>query len=224
MSDSSSSKPSPKPEHFLTRFKHSYTRKLSESKVKPNPLDQFALWFDEASKAGFIDFTAMSLATSSKEGTPSVRMVLLKKFDEKGFEFFTNYESRKAKDLKSNPYACLLFYWDKLERQVRIEGKVEKVSKKESEDYFKTRPLKSRLGAWASHQSSVIESRSVVIKEFVKYLMKFGSKEIPLPPYWGGYRLIPDVFEFWQGRTNRLHDRIVYTKKNNVWNIQRLAP
>ena len=162
----------------------------------------------------------MTLATSSKEGKPSVRMVLLKKYDENGFEFFTNYESRKGKDLKENPYACLLFYWDKLERQVRIEGRVEKVSKKESEDYFNTRPFKSRLGAWASHQSTVIDSRAVVIKEFVKYLMKFGSKNIPLPPYWGGYRLIPDIFEFWQGVTNRLHDRIVYVKRNNVWNIK----
>jgi pyridoxamine 5'-phosphate oxidase len=221
MSESSSSQ---KSENFLNRFKHTYTRKLSESQVKKDPLAQFSQWFDDASKSGFIDFTAMSLATSSKEGKPSVRMVLLKKYDENGFEFFTNYESRKGKDLKENPYACLLFYWDKLERQVRIEGRVEKVSKKESEDYFNTRPFKSRLGAWASHQSTVIESRSVVIKEFVKYFMKFGSKNIPLPPYWGGYRLIPDVFEFWQGRTNRLHDRIVYMKKNNIWTIKRFAP
>ena len=221
MSESSSSQ---KSEHFLTRFKHHYTRKLSESQVKPDPLDQFSVWFDDASKAGFIDFTAMSLATSSKDGKPSVRMVLLKKFDEKGFEFFTNYESRKGKDMKENPVACILFYWDKLERQVRIEGKIEKVSKKESEDYFNTRPFKSRLGAWASHQSTVIESRSVVIKEFVKYLMKFGSKDIPLPPHWGGYRLIPEMYEFWQGRTNRLHDRIIYTKRNDKWEIKRLAP
>jgi pyridoxamine 5'-phosphate oxidase len=213
-----------KSERFLNRIKHTYTRKLSESQIKKDPLMQFTQWFDDASKAGFIDYTAVSLATSSKEGKPSVRMVLLKKFDENGFEFFTNYESRKGKDLKENPYACLLFYWDKLERQVRIEGKVEKVSKKESEDYFNTRPFKSRLGAWASNQSTVIDSRSVVIKEFVKYLMKFGSKNIPLPPHWGGYRLIPELFEFWQGRTNRLHDRIIYTKKNNTWDIKRLAP
>ncbi len=211
-------------EKFITRYKHTYKKKLSESGVSSNPFNQFGLWFDEASKSGFIDSTAMSLSTASKDGKPSARMVLLKKFDESGFEFFTNYESRKGKDLKENPQACLLFYWDKLERQVRIEGRVEKVSKKESEDYFATRPFKSRLGAWASHQSTVIESRTVIIKEFVKYFMKYGSKNTPLPPYWGGYRLIPDAFEFWQGRTNRLHDRILYTKKKDNWEIKRLAP
>jgi pyridoxamine 5'-phosphate oxidase len=211
-------------DQFLSRFKHIYKRKLNESSVSPDPFKQFELWFTEAAKVGFIDYTAMSLATSSKEGKPSTRMVLLKKFDEKGFEFFTNYESKKGKDLKENPQACLLFYWDKIERQVRIEGKVEKVSHKESEDYFATRPFKSRLGAWASPQSSVIESRTFIIKEVVKYFMKFGSKNIPLPPYWGGYRLVPDAFEFWQGRPNRLHDRIVYVKKKNKWEIKRLAP
>jgi pyridoxamine 5'-phosphate oxidase len=209
---------------FLSRFKHTYKKRLSESSVKRDPLQQFELWFTEAYHAGFIDYTAMSLATATKEGKPSTRMVLLKKYDPKGFEFFTNYESRKGKDLQENPYACILFYWDKLERQVRIEGKVEKVSKKESEDYFATRPFKSRLGAWASHQSTVIESRSIIVKEFVKYFMKFGNKNTPLPPYWGGYRLIPDSFEFWQGRPNRLHDRILYIKKKERWEIKRLAP
>jgi len=216
--------PSSQQENFLSRFKHTYKRKLSESSVNKDPVKQFEHWFEDASKAGFIDFTSMSVATVSKDGKPTTRMVLLKKFDEKGFEFFTNYESRKGKDLKENPYACLLFYWDKLERQVRIEGKVEKVSKQESEAYYATRPFKSRLGAWASKQSSVLESRNFIIKEFVKYFMRYGSKNIPLPPFWGGYRLIPDVFEFWQGRPNRLHDRIVYAKKKDKWEIKRLAP
>ncbi len=212
---------------FLTRFKHNYKKahtRLSESSVKKDPISQFRIWFLDASKSGFIDYTAMTLATATKEGKPSARVVLLKKFDENGFEFFTNYESRKGNEMKSNPHAALLFYWDKLERQVRIEGSIEKVSHKESEDYFSTRPFKSRLGAWASHQSSVIESRSFIVKEFIKYFMKYGSKNIPLPPYWGGYRLIPDAFEFWQGRPNRLHDRIVYTKKKDGWLIKRLAP
>lgn len=211
-------------EKFIPRLKHIYHRKLSENSVDKNPFEQFRIWFDDASKNEFIDYTAMTLATASKNGKPSARTVLLKKFDEKGFEFFTNYESRKGKELKENPFACLLFYWDKLERQVRIDGKVEKVSPEESEAYFKTRPFKSRLGAWASHQSSVIGSRADVIKEFLKYYMKFGSKNIPLPPHWGGYRLLPDAFEFWQGRSNRLHDRIIYIKNKDKWDIKRLAP
>ena len=214
----------PEKENFTPRLKHIYHRKLSESSVNKDPFEQFRIWFEDASKNDFVDYTAVTLSTASKSGKPSSRMVLLKKFDANGFEFFTNYESRKGKDLKENPYACLLFYWDKLERQVRIDGKVEKVSQFESEAYFKTRPFKSRLGAWASHQSSVIESRTVVIKEFLKYYMKFGSKNIPLPPYWGGYRLIPDEFEFWQGRPNRLHDRIIYIKHKDKWEIKRLAP
>jgi pyridoxamine 5'-phosphate oxidase len=215
---------SSKAEHFLSRLKHTYNRKLTESSINKDPFKQFALWFSEASKSGFIDHTAMSLATASKEGKPSTRMVLLKKFDKNGFDFFTNYESHKGNDLKENPLACLLFYWDKLERQVRIEGRVEKVDKTESEEYFATRSIKSQLGAWASPQSRVIDSRSFIVKEVVKYFMKFGSKNIPLPPHWGGYRLIPEVFEFWQGRPNRLHDRIEYIKRKDVWEIKRLAP
>ena len=224
MTEDKSKKPDSTKEEFLVRLKHTYIKKLSESSVNKDPFKQFRLWFDDASKSEFIDYTAMSLATASKDGKPSTRMVLLKKFDANGFEFFTNYESRKGKDLKENPYACLLFYWDKLERQVRIEGQVEKVSKEESEAYYATRPFKSRIGAWASRQSTVIGSRNYIVREFVKFFMKFGSKNIPLPPYWGGYRLIPDAFEFWQGRPNRLHDRIVFTKKKEKWEIKRLAP
>ena len=166
----------------------------------------------------------MILSTASKEGKPSVRALLLKGFDENGFVFYTNYEGRKGKELDENNNASILFYWAELERQVRLEGKVEKISKEESEKYFKTRPFKSRVGAWASAQSTVIESRFVIVKKFIKYLFKFNSNDVPLPPYWGGYILKPDVFEFWQGRANRLHDRVRYRKGDTEWIIERLSP
>ena len=165
----------------------------------------------------------MTLATASKEGVPSVRTVLLKGYDENGFLFFTNYESRKGKELTENPVAELLFYWMDLQRQVRISGKVEKISKLESENYFKTRPLESKIGAWASKQSEVIPDREYLEKQFSEYEKKF-KDNVPLPSNWGGFRLIPERFEFWQGRESRLHDRICYLKKNNVWEIVRLAP
>ncbi len=198
-------------------------KSLTENNIDKDPFKQFAKWFDQALKSDLLLPNAMALATASKDGKPSVRMVLLKEFDQKGFIFFTNYESKKGKELEGNPYASVLFYWESLERQVRIEGTVEKVTKEESENYFKTRPFKSRVGAWASKQSSVIESRSVIIKEFLKYMVKFG-KNVPLPAIWGGYRLLPSSFEFWQGRPNRLHDRISYTKLKSGWKIERLAP
>lgn len=208
----------------IANLRKQYSKKsLSSSGVNSDPFKQFTKWFSETLKSGFYEPNGMAMATSSKEGKPSVRMVLLKDFDEKGFVFYSNYKSKKGKELESNPFASLLFYWDSLERQIRIEGKVEKVSKKESEDYFNTRPLKSRVGAWASNQSTVIEGRSVIMKEFLKYLAKFGGN-VPLPPTWGGYRLIPDSFEFWQGRPNRLHDRITYTRQKTGWKIERLAP
>ncbi len=150
-------------------------------------------------------------------------LCLLKGFDENGFLFFTNYKSRKGKELIENPAAELLFYWRDLPRQVRISGKVEKVSREESEDYFRTRPLKSRIGAWASKQSEVIPDREYLEKQFKEFAKKY-KEDVPLPPIWGGFRLIPERFEFWQGRENRLHDRICYIKKNNKWKIVRLAP
>ena len=196
---------------------------LSASSVSKDPFKQFEKWFQDVLKSGFLEPNAMTLATATKAGKPSARIVLLKGIHDNGFVFYTNYKSKKGKEIEENPYGSLLFYWDKLERQIRIEGTIEKVSQKESEEYFNTRPYKSRVGAWASKQSSVIESRSAIVKEFLKYMMKF-KNHVPLPDVWGGYRLIPDSFQFWQGRPNRLHDRVRYIKNKSGWKIERLAP
>jgi pyridoxamine 5'-phosphate oxidase len=189
-----------------------------------NPFVQFETWFDETMKSGILEPTAFILATADKNAKPSVRALLMKGFDDKGFYFYTNYESRKGKELEENNQASIMFFWSELERQIRIEGKVYKLSQEESFKYFKTRPFKSRVGAWASNQSTVINSRMTIVMKFLNYLMKFHSKDIPLPPYWGGYILKPEVFEFWQGRANRLHDRIRYKKENDNWIIERLSP
>jgi pyridoxamine 5'-phosphate oxidase len=166
----------------------------------------------------------MILATVSADCKPSLRTLLLKGFDQRGFIFYTNYNSRKGKELEKNPAASLLFFWPELERQIRIEGTVEKISPEESKKYFATRPYKSRLGAWASNQSEVIPNRLTIVKKFLYYLVKFHTKEIPLPDFWGGYVLKPSAYEFWQGRPNRLHDRIRYRKENSEWIIERLSP
>lgn len=221
--------PSSKPqgaisENELQNLRKQYTKSsLTSSSVNKDPIVQFEKWFAEVIKSGFYEPNAMVLATASKTGKPSARALLLKGIDEKGFVFYSNYKSRKGNDIEQNPFGSLLFYWDKLERQVRVEGRIEKITKEESEEYFNTRPYKSRVGAWASKQSSVIESRSVIVKEFLKYMIKFKT-HVPLPPVWGGYRLIPQSFEFWQGRPNRLHDRIRYTLLKKGWKIERLAP
>ena len=208
----------------IKSLRREYTKSsLTVKNVNKNPFKQFEKWFDEVLKSGFLEPNAMTVATASKDGKPSARILLLKGFDESGFMFYTNYKSRKGRDLEENPYASLLFFWDKLERQVRIEGKVQKLTNEESEAYFYTRPYKSRVGAWASPQSRVIEDRNVIVKDFLKYMLKFKT-HVPLPPVWGGYRLIPDLFEYWQGRPNRLHDRIRYKKIKSEWNIERLAP
>lgn len=199
-------------------------KSLDQKDVLENPFEQFSIWFEEAMNSDLPEPNAMILATATKNGKPSVRTLLLKGFDEKGFIFYTNYESRKGKELAENDNASILFYWAELERQIRLEGKVEKISKEESKRYFDTRPYKSRIGAWASNQSEVIENRFIIIKKFLKYFIKFHSKNIPLPPYWGGYILIPEIFEFWQGRANRLHDRVRYSKNNGKWEIVRLSP
>jgi len=211
-------------EKEIQDLRRQYTKStLSVKNVSKDPFKQFEKWFAEVMNSGFFEPNAMTVATATRAGKPSARVVLLKGFDERGFVFYTNYKSKKGKELEENPFASLLFFWDKLERQVRIEGRIEKVSEQESTDYFNTRPYKSRVGAWASKQSSVIENRSVIVSEFLKYMMKFRT-HVPLPPVWGGYRLVPDSFEFWQGRPNRLHDRISYTLNKKIWKIERLAP
>lgn len=199
-------------------------KSLGIDDVDLSPFKQFEIWFNEVLESEIPEPNAMVLATADKNCKPSARVLLLKGFDESGFVFYTNYESRKGRELSENNFASLLFFWVDLERQIRIEGTVEKVTTQESEKYFKSRPFKSRLGAWASNQSEVIPGRMTIVKKFLGYLAKFHSKDIPLPPYWGGYRLIPGSFEFWQGRENRLHDRIRYRKEKENWIIERLSP
>jgi pyridoxamine 5'-phosphate oxidase len=197
---------------------------LNKTDVDRNPIKQFAKWYDEAKANGIAEPDAMTLATATKDGKPSARIVLLKGFDDHGFVFYTNYESRKAQDLAENPRACLVAYWLPVKRQVRIEGTVEKVSEKESEDYFHTRPLGSRLGAWASNQSGVVESRDVLEQRYAELSERYGEN-VPRPPHWGGFRIRPTVIEFWQGRDNRLHDRLGYRLQDDgTWVIERLGP
>ncbi|HMN18602.1 MAG TPA: pyridoxamine 5'-phosphate oxidase [Ignavibacteriaceae bacterium] len=196
---------------------------LLESNIEMNPFELFRKWFDQAVEAKIIEPNAMTIATATKEGIPSARVVLLKGFDETGFVFYTNYHSRKGKELNDNPFAAILFWWREFERQIRIEGKIEKISRKESEEYFNQRPLKSRYGTLASEQSEIIENREVLEKRFADLEKQYGANP-PTPENWGGYKLIPAKFEFWQGRTSRLHDRICYHKENNNWKIFRLQP
>ena len=198
---------------------------LSEEAAHKNAIGQFAHWWEEAIKAEIDEVNAMTLATASAEGVPSARTVLLKGFDERGFSFFTNYKSHKAKDMEENPRACLVFFWKELERQVRITGLVTKTSSEESDTYFNSRPAGSRIGAWASPQSEVIESRQWLEGNEKRLADEFSSAPLTRPPFWGGYRLNPVTIEFWQGRSNRLHDRIRYTLgESGLWKIERLAP
>jgi pyridoxamine 5'-phosphate oxidase len=199
---------------------------LTKDNVDANPIRQFQKWFDEVRASGVSeqDAISMTLATTTEGGRPSARIVLLKGVDDSGFVFYTNYQSRKGGELDENPRACLLFYWPQVWRQVRIEGSVEKVSAAESDDYFQTRPLGSRLGAWASNQSEVVDSRETLEGRFAEIEERFGA-DVPRPPHWGGYRLKPDAIEFWQGRENRLHDRLRYRlQEDGTWVIERLGP
>ncbi|QEZ47448.1 pyridoxamine 5'-phosphate oxidase [Cupriavidus oxalaticus] len=197
---------------------------LSETDVAPDPMSQFKRWFDEAVTAKLPEPNAMTLATVGADGQPSARIVLLKGIDDRGFTFFTNYESRKGLDLAANPRAALLFHWVQLERQVRVEGIVEKVADDESDAYFASRPLGSRVGAWASEQSREVPGRDVLEQRELEYRSKFGDNP-PRPPHWGGYRLVPTAMEFWQGRPSRLHDRIVFrVQPGGAWQIVRLSP
>jgi len=198
---------------------------LSEKSVAPDPISQFSNWFAEAMDAGIFEPNAMTLATVSSDGKPSARIMLLKGFDANGFTFYTNYLSRKGKEIAKNPNAAILFFWGELERQVRIEGVLEKISKEESEQYFHSRPKGSQLGAIVSQQSQEIQSKELLIEKLGKLEKQYEGQEIPKPSHWGGYILKPQIVEFWQGGAARLHDRIVYKKadKNN-WKIVRLAP
>ncbi|HKA19738.1 MAG TPA: pyridoxamine 5'-phosphate oxidase [Blastocatellia bacterium] len=198
---------------------------LNEDQVDPNPFKQFAVWFQDAERVVPILPNAMTLATATKGGMPSARVVLLKGFDERGFVFYTNYESQKGRELDENPVASLSFYWAELARQVRITGTVTRTTEAESEEYFHTRPIDSQLGAWASNQSEVISGRDVLEKRMEELLKGYANKTIPLPPYWGGYRVTPFLIEFWQNRESRLHDRLRYRlTSEGTWIIERLAP
>lgn len=197
---------------------------LNEKDVTPDPINQFKLWFGQAAIAKIYEPIAAVLATATKTGIPSARVILFKGFSEKGFDFFTNYNSRKGAELAENPNAAMVFYWGELERQVRVEGIIEKLSPEESDNYFETRPVGSRLGAWASPQSRVIVDRDWLENQHNEFRNKFKKGQIHRPTDWGGYRLKHHVVEFWQGRQNRLHDRIQYSFENNEWIIRRLAP
>lgn len=198
---------------------------LLESEVEPDPIKQFSKWWQDSVDSAIDEVNAFTLATATLEGKPSARIVLLKGYDENGFVFFTNYTSNKGNELSKNPQACLVFFWKELERQIKIEGVVEKVSSEESDAYFASRPEGSRIGAWASPQSAVIESRNVIETNAAKYQQQFIDQSIPRPKHWGGYRVKPLLVEFWQGRSSRLHDRLQYTlQADQTWKIERLAP
>ncbi len=212
----------------LASLRKSYSlASLDEANIEPNPLQQFDLWLKEALRAQLPEPNTMTLATVNERGQPSARIVLIKNVDARGFVFFTNYLSRKGRELAHNPQAALLFYWIELERQVRIEGRIEKISAAESDQYFLSRPLDSRLGAWASAQSEIIADRAQLDTGAAEVKAQYGDHP-PRPPYWGGYRLVPQSIEFWQGRPSRLHDRLLYTQDATAspsgWRIVRLAP
>ncbi|MBM4193056.1 MAG: pyridoxamine 5'-phosphate oxidase [Gemmatimonadetes bacterium] len=210
----------------LAALRQDYAREsLSERDVDPDPVRQFEKWIHQAQNAGLIEPNAMALATSTPDGRPSVRMVLLKAVNQNGFVFFTDYRSRKGEELAANPHASLCFWWDALQRQVRVEGSVARASVDESTAYFKSRPHGSRIGAWASVQSAMLNARDALEREVLRFMEKFPEgTDVPLPHHWGGFRLTPETVEFWQGRPSRLHDRIVYRRHPDGWNIGRLSP
>ncbi|MBV9386471.1 MAG: pyridoxamine 5'-phosphate oxidase [Chroococcidiopsidaceae cyanobacterium CP_BM_ER_R8_30] len=198
---------------------------LSEADADPNPFQQFSKWFNQALQAQLPEPNAMTVATVTPDGKPRARMVLLKNFDTSGFVFYTNYKSQKGQELAGNPQAALVFWWAELERQVRIEGYVEKVSTQESDEYFHSRPKNSRLGAWVSNQSQVIENREVLEARLQELQAQYEHQDVPRPPHWGGFRVVPAVIEFWQGRPSRLHDRLQYVRVSETdWVIERLSP
>ncbi len=208
----------------LAKIRRDYSKKeLTKSAVDADPFVQFANLFDEYVASRPLEPNAMVLSTAGNDGAPATRVVLLKGFDDTGFVFFTNYESAKGRHLAENPRASLHFFWPELERQIEIQGIAAKVSREESESYFSSRPMESRIGAWASKQSSILENREELVARVEEMREQF-KDTVPCPPYWGGFRVVPERFEFWQGRPNRLHDRIVYSKLTEGWEIVRLSP
>lgn len=197
---------------------------LSEAEAGPDPFALFERWFKEAADGGIQEANALTLATATPDGAPSARVVLLKDFDARGFTFYTNYASRKGRELEANPRATAVFFWQPFYRQVRVAGRVERVSAEESDAYYHSRPREARLGAWASHQSERLESRAALEAQFERVKAEYAGREPPRPPFWGGYRLVPAEFEFWQGRVARLHDRLLYERAGEGWTVVRLSP
>jgi pyridoxamine 5'-phosphate oxidase len=210
----------------LADLRRNYARaELDEGSVDPDPLRQLSAWLEAAVRAELLEPAAMTLATATRAGVPSARIVLLKGLDERGLVFFTDQRSRKGQELDANPVAALVFWWGELERQVRVSGTVSRVSDSDSEQYFRSRPLGSRLGAWASQQSTVVPDRATLDTRWEAASRRYGAGEIPRPPYWGGFRVAPAEYEFWQGRPNRLHDRLRYRRgAEDAWMIERLSP
>lgn len=209
----------------MSDVENPFTEGLHRADLDPNPIKQFDTWFKRALSANLAEPNAMTLATASKHGVPSARIVLLKAFDENGFTFFTNYHSPKGQDLEENPRAALVLYWAPFERQIRIAGRVNRVSREISEEYFHRRPVGSQLGAWASRQSEVLTNREELERHLAEVSRQYLGKIVPLPPSWGGYRVSPEAIEFWQGRPDRLHDRFRYTRlSDREWKIERLSP
>lgn len=211
--------------NYINTLRHDFSiQSLDEKDVHKNPITQFSKWFTEAVDSKVNEPNAMTVCTATKDGKPSGRIILLRNFDDNGFVFYTNYNSRKGTEIMENPNAALLFFWPELERQIRIEGILSKQSEEGSDLYFNSRPRTSKIGAWTSAQSKVIANRKILDEEYEKLSLKYPGENVPRPEHWGGYLLTPSSVEFWQGRPSRLHDRILYTKVNEEWKIERLAP